>query len=34
MDVKDSKPKQNLMSTFADGSPARNKYTYYASHAK
>ena len=34
MELKGSKTEQNLKDAFAGESPARNKYTYYASKAK
>ena len=34
MELKGSKTEQNLLTAFAGGSQARNKYTYYASKAK
>ena len=34
MELKGSKTEQNLMTAFAGESQARNKYTFFASHAK
>ena len=34
MELKGSKTEQNLLTAFAGESPARNKYTYFASKAK
>ena len=34
MELKGSKTERNLMEAFAGESQARNKYTYYAAHAK
>ena len=34
MELKGSKPEQNLMTAFAGESQARNKYTFFASQAK